>query len=277
MSARSSLQGVELARELREVVVELGQLLDLDGLHGDRDVGLLALGLAAGQLALERRRIARGQAGERLVQAVEHRPAADLVRLAGRLRVLDRARRPRSRTGRWSCSRRPPPGRCAVLRLAKRSRRLSRYSSTSSSVTSALSTVTTERGEVGELELGPDLDLGRERELLAVVELGDLHVRLAEDEHLGLLHRLAVELGQRVVHRLAQHRATADPHVDDARRNLARPEPGDARLLRHLFVSLVEARLELLEGNLDAQPDTGRAQLFDIGLHGGVTPETWMD
>ncbi len=134
-----------------------------------------------------------------------------------------------------------------------------------------------ERGEVGELELRPDFDLGRERELLAVVELRDLDVRLAEGEHVGLLHGLAVELGQRVVHRLGQHRAAADPHVDDARRNLARAEPGDARLLRHLFVSLVEARLELLEGNLDAQPDTGRAQLFDIGLHGGVTPETWMD
>ena len=100
---------------------------------------------------------------------------------------------------------------------------------------------------------------------------------LAEGEHLGLLHGLAVELGQGVVHCLGQHRATADPHVDDARRNLARAEAGDARLLRHLFVSLVEARLEFLEGNLDAQPDTGRAQLFDIGLHGGVTPETWMD
>ena len=83
------VQRVELARELREVVVELGQLLDLDGLHGHRDVGFLALGRAAGQLALERRGVARGQAGERLVQAVEHRAAADLVRLAGRLGVLD--------------------------------------------------------------------------------------------------------------------------------------------------------------------------------------------
>jgi hypothetical protein len=120
-------------------------------------------------------------------------------------------------------------------------------------VTSALSTVTVSVSRSGSSNLG-----------------------LAEDEHLGLLHCLAVELGERVVDRLGQHRAPADPHVDDARRHLARTEPGDARLLRDFAVSLVEARLKLLEGNLDAQPDTGRAQLFDSGLHGGVTPETWM-
>src|SRR3984957_8339384 len=110
-----------------------------------------------------------------------------------------------------------------------------------------------QRVEVGQLELGPDLDLGRERQLLAVLELGDFHIRLAEDEHLGLLDGLAVELGQRVVDRLGQHRAPPDPHVDDARRHLARTAPGDARLLRDFAVSLVEARLKLLEGNLDAQ------------------------
>ena len=37
-------QGVELARQLREVVVQLRQFLDLDALHGHRDVGLLAGG-----------------------------------------------------------------------------------------------------------------------------------------------------------------------------------------------------------------------------------------
>ena len=177
------VEGVELACELGEVVVELGQLLDLDGLHGHRDVGLLALGLAAGQLALERRRLAGGQAGERIVQAVEHRRRCRSRRTGRSPGRPRRVRRPRSRTGRSSCSRRSSAGRCAVLRLAKRSRRLFRYSSMSSSVTSALSTVTLSVDEVGELELGPDLDLGRERELLAVVELRDLHFRLAEGEH----------------------------------------------------------------------------------------------
>jgi hypothetical protein len=130
-------------------------------------------------------------------------------------------------------------------------------------------------GQVGQLELGPHLDLGRERQLLAVFQLGDVDVRLAEGEHLGLLHRLAVELGQRVVDRLGQHRAAAHPHVDDLRRDATGTEAWDAHLPRHLTVSLVQARLEFLKGNFDAQPDPGRAQLFDGGLHGGVTPGTW--
>ena len=69
-----------------------------------------------------------------------------------------------------------------------------------------------------------------------------------------------------------QHGGPAYPHVDDLRRNPARAEPRDAHLPRHLTVSLVEARLEFLEGTLDAQPDTGPAELFDFSLHDGVTP-----
>ena len=267
-------EGVELARQLGEVVVELGKLLDLDALHGDGDVGLLAGGLAARELAGEGRRLAGRHAGERLVQALEHRPAADLVRQAARLRVLDRLAVHR---------RGQVDGRVvAVLRRALRG--LERGEPLAQRRQVLLHVVRRDRGglhgdrqlgEVGQLELRPDLDLGRERQVLAVVELGHLDVRLAEGEHLGLLYGLAVELGQRLVDRLGQHGGAAHPHVNDLRRNPARAEPWDAHLPRHLAVSLVEARLEFLESNFDAQPDTGRAQLFDGGLHGGVTPETW--
>ena len=68
------------------------------------------------------------------------------------------------------------------------------YSSTSSGVTTAVSTVTGSPCEVGDLEPGPDVDLGGEGQLLAVVQLGDLEVRLAEREHVVVLQRLAVEL-----------------------------------------------------------------------------------
>src|SRR5690242_13013573 len=50
------------------------------------------------------------------------------------------------------------------------------------------------------------------------------------------------------------------------------PEAGDPDLFADLPVGLVEAGLELGERNLDGQLDPGRAELLDIGLHGGVTP-----
>ena len=124
----------------------------------------------------------------------------------------------------------------------------------------------------GSVELGPDVHLGGEGELLPVVELGDLQVGLAQGADVAVLQRLAVKLRHRVVDRLLEHRAAAQPLVDDARRDVAGPEPGDPDLLAHLAVSLVEAGLQLLEGNLDGQLDPGRAELLDIGLHGGVTP-----
>ena len=167
------VQGVELARELREVVVELGELLDLDGLHGHRDVGFLALGRAAGQLALERRGVAGGQAGQRVVQAVEHRAAAELVRLAGRLGVLDEL----AVHARGQVDRR-------VVAVLRRALRGLEAGEALAQVVQVLIDVLVgdlgvvdgdaERGEVGKLELRPDLDLGGERQVLAVVELGDL-------------------------------------------------------------------------------------------------------
>src|SRR5207244_10419966 len=64
------------------------------------------------------------------------------------------------------------------------------------------------------------------------------------------------------------------PLVDDPRRDMAGPESGDPGLPAHLAIRLVEAGLQLLEGNLDGQLHPGRAELLDIGLHGGVTP--WL-
>ncbi len=58
--------------------------------------------------------------------------------------------------------------------------------------------------------------------------------------------------------------------------NPARPETRDADLAADLAVGLVEAGLQLIERHLDAQPDSGRAQLFDVSLHVRVTPGLWM-
>src|SRR5207248_10243460 len=56
------------------------------------------------------------------------------------------------------------------------------------------------------------------------------------------------------------------------RRHVPGPEARDPDLFADLPVGLVEAGLELGERNLDGQLDPGRAELLDIGLHGGVTP-----
>jgi hypothetical protein len=89
-------------------------------------------------------------------------------------------------------------------------------------------------------------------------------------------HRLGVQVGNRVVDRLGEHHLTADPPVDHGRRDPARPEARDADLAADLAIGLIEAGLQLIERHLDAQPDSGRAQLFDVSLHVRVTPGLWM-
>ena len=75
------------------------------------------------------------------------------------------------------------------LSVPKRSRSASSCSSTSSSVTSASSTVDLDALVVGQLDLGADVDLGGEGERLAVVEVGDVDLGLAERLEVVLLRR----------------------------------------------------------------------------------------
>ena len=83
------VEGVELARQLGEVVVEGGELALADGLDGDGDVGVVGI------RAVRRARCSNValspalEADDDLVEAVEQVAAADLVRQAGRRRVLD--------------------------------------------------------------------------------------------------------------------------------------------------------------------------------------------
>src|SRR5699024_7552942 len=73
------VDGVDLGSHLGELVVGLGQLPDLDGLRGDLDLGLLAGALATGELGDEGGGLLGRQAGQRLIQALEHVAVADLV------------------------------------------------------------------------------------------------------------------------------------------------------------------------------------------------------
>ena len=139
--AAQLLQGVELARQLGELVVELGQLLLLDRAHGHRHVGVAAGEVAAHQLGGEGGRLAGGQADQRLVQAREELPAADLVGDVGGACRPGPPRRRRSRPGRSARSRRSAPARSTVLSVANRSRSPSSCSSISSSPIASASTV----------------------------------------------------------------------------------------------------------------------------------------
>ena len=91
-SRTSSLElgdGVELRGLLGEVVVEVGELLLLDLGDLDLDVDVLADQVAADELGREGLLLARGHAVQRLVEAVDHAAAADLVAHAGQLGAVD--------------------------------------------------------------------------------------------------------------------------------------------------------------------------------------------
>ena len=97
--------------------------------------------------------------------------------------------------------------------------------------------------QVRQRDLGADVDLGGEDQLLAVLDLGDLDVGLTERLDVGGGHGLAVAAGQRVVDDLLQHRAAADAGLEQLGRRLARTEAGQPDLLGELLVGAVEVGL----------------------------------
>src|SRR5690348_8015426 len=101
-------------------------------------------------------------------------------------------------------------------------------------------------GEVGQGDLRPDVDLGCERQLLSVVQVGDLDVRLAQSADATLSDRVTVSLGQGRVDRLLEDGCSADTLIDDPGRSLPGPEARYPDLSADLLVGGVEARLELL-------------------------------
>ncbi len=123
-------------------------------------------------------------------------------------------------------------------------------------------------GEFGQFNSGPDVDLRRKRQLLAVREAGHFDLGLAEHPDVGRLDRLPVELRDRVVDGLVEDHVATDSLVDDAGRNLAGPKTRDPDLPGDLAVGGVDARRQLLEGHLDSELDPGRTQRLDFALHG---------
>lgn len=126
-------------------------------------------------------------------------------------------------------------------------------------------------GVVRDLDLGAYVNLGGEGQQLAVLQLGDVDLGLAEDVQLTLVDRLGVELREGVVDGLLQHNTAAEPLVDDPGGDLALAEALHRDLLVDLLVRRVEAVLELLEGHLDAEPNPSRVQGLHGALHGSVS------
>ena len=121
----------------------------------------------------------------------------------------------------------------------------------------------------GEGELGTDVHLDGEDELLAVGErqLGHLDLGLAEGLEVLLLDGLAEELGERLVDGLLEDRGLADPLLDDAGGHLPGAEAGDLDLAADGLQGRVDVRLQLLAGDLDGHLHPGRVELLDGTLH----------
>ena len=92
-----------------------------------------------------------------------------------------------------------------------------------------------QRVEVRELELGTDVDLGGELEILAVLLLGDLDVGLTDRSQVRGRHGLAVAAGHGVADDLVQHGLAAEAGLEQLARRLAGPEAGQTHLAGQLL------------------------------------------
>ena len=240
----------------------------LDRLDGHGDLSVLAGVLARRELRGELAGLVDGQADERLVQARDEPAGADLVGqpLGGRPRHLlavDGGRQ--VDRDEVTVGDRPvhagqgaEPG---AQRLQLGIDVLVGDGSTGSTLTcSALRS--------GSVDLGADVDLGGEGEVLAVLLLGDLDVGLTERVDLRFGHRLPVAGRQGLVDDLVEHRLAADPGLQQLRGCLARAEAGQPHLLGQLLVGPLELGLELGERHLHVDAHPGGAQLLDGALHG---------
>src|SRR5450830_1267558 len=266
------LEGVELARELGEVVVGRGKLALLDGRRGDRDLRLLASVLAAREGRLERRRLAGGQARHGLVEALEQVAGADAVaRPAHRVDGLAVDRGLEVEDDEVTLGGGPVDADERAEALAQRVEALGDV------LVGHLDVVDRDRDRVERRDgdLGPDLDLCGEVELAVSArggalergDLGDLDRGLTHRAQLVLADRLGVEAREPLVDRVLDDRDATDPLVDDARRDLALAEAGHGDLLGDVLVRVVDARLELVVRHLDGQLDLGGVQGLDGALH----------
>ena len=260
------VDGVELGHHLGELVVQLGQGLGLDLGDGDLDVGLLALGGAADQLGGELHLVAGGLAGHGLVEPVEHAARTDLVGQALGGTVLDRL----AVLGGDQVDDDHVTGLRGTLLVGAGGEALAHD-------LDALVDLTVggdQRGHLGrqvgvgrDLEVGTHVELGGELHQLVVLQLGHVDLGLAQRDELVLGDGLAVGVGQGGVDGLLEHRAAAEPLVDDRGGHLPLAEARDVHLRGDVLVRLVQVGLEVGEGDLDGELDPRGAELLDGAGH----------
>ncbi len=263
------LDRVELGGQLGELVVDLRQLADLDGLdrqgHGARLTGVLA----AGQRRLEGGLLALGQAVQRLVHALEHGAGAHLVGdVGGVVDLLVVDLRGQVEGDEVALRRRAVDGHEGAEALPQLVQLLLHV------LIRDLDAVDLDLDRVvgGQLDGGCDVDLDGDLEvaLVLAVQTGHLlhlDLGLAQRGQVVLGEGTAVEVVQAVVDGLLQDDGAAHALVDDAGGDLAAAEARDVHLLRDLAIGLVDARLELGEGRLDAELDPGGVDGLDGALH----------
>ncbi len=260
---------VELGGELGEVVVRLGEfaLLHLGGRDGH--LGLLARVLATLEGGGEHLLLVHGRTGEGLVQSLDHVAGAHLVGDSGdglhllavnvgpqvdhhEVAVLDGAVHGHERAEAL-----PQRGEALLHVLVRDLGRVH---------------LEGDGGHGRELDLGAHVHLGGEHELateraLHGGNLGHVDLGLAECLHAALLHRLAVELREGLVHGLLDDGAATHTLVDDPRGDLAPAEARDVHLVRDRLVGRVDLGLQLLVGGLDGDLDPRGLEVLDGALH----------
>ena len=259
-------EGVELAGQLGELVVGRGQFAFLDRPHRHGDIGLVPGVLAGDQGGGEGRRLALGQADERVVKALDQLTGSDLVRQALGLGLGDVL----AVGGRREIDRDEIAGLGRPVHTLEGAEAGPQRLQFGVDVgVGDLDGVDGDRqfAQIGQVDVGANVDLGGEHQLVAVLDLGDLDVGFTQRSQFGGGDRLAVAAGQHVVDHLLQHRATAEPGLQQLGRRLARPEAGEANLLSERLVGTVEVRLQLGEGHLHIDANPGGAQLLDGALH----------
>ena len=257
---------VEFAGQLGEVLVDLGQRPLGNGLHGDGHLRL-ATGEAAGnQRGGEGLALPGGEPGDGVVDAIDQIAGADGVGQplgGGLVECLAVDGGGQIDADQIAIGGSPLDHGGGGEPLAQRLDLLVDVGIGDLDVVDG----DRDRRKVGQLELRTDVDLGGERQRVAVIDPGHLDLRLAEGVQRGLGHRLAVLGGHRLVDHLGENGAATEPGVENARRHLARPEARDANLATEDAVGLVEVWFELVERNLDGELHPGRVQVLDGALH----------
>ena len=125
-----------------------------------------------------------------------------------------------------------------------------------------------QRLQIGKGDLGTDVDLGGEGQILAVLLLGDLDLGLPERAHVRRRHRLAVAARDGVVDHLVEHRLLIDARLEQLDRPLPGRKPGSRTCLAISFSARSKSGSHFREGHLHVDANPGGAQLLDGALHG---------